>query len=228
MNRDYLEEKIGAVVSVELIKQAAFHEAGHAAAIYLRNRQHNLPKISFRISLQGLNRLLYSKHSLKPTDNRLLQAKLEGGLLIENQAFNESIPASTPTVLAYRQACEADVVNLLAGPLAEAKYVAQRDGEYFNQYLVDYDALKNYGGKSDQEKIEDYLDGFRMPPMKKAERIKELHFASFDFINQAPHWRAISRLANFIMTSKRDSISCEEAAALLETALATNLCFNNC
>lgn len=228
MKRDYLEERTGTVVSVELIKQAAFHEAGHATAIYLRNRQHNLPKISFRISLQGLNRLLLSKNSLKHTDNRLLQAKLEGGLLVDHQTFNKRLHGSSPTILDYRQACEADIVNLLAGPLAEAKYVAQRDGEHFNQYLVDYDALKNYGGKSDQEKIEDYLDGFRMPPMKKAEKIKELHFASFDFINQARHWRAISRLANFIMSSKRDSISCEEAAAQLETALETNPCFHNC
>lgn len=223
MNRDYLEGRPGTVVSLLLIEQAAYHEAGHAAAIVLRNRQQNLPKTNFRISLQGLSRLMHSENQLKTEHNQLLQTKLEGGLLLENQIIHQRLHDSNPATFAYRQACEADVVNLLAGPLAEAKYVALRDGEYFNQHLVDYQALKNYGGKSDQEKIEAYLDGLGMPAMKRAEKVKELLSASFAFINQEHHWRAIASLADFIVSSKRDNISCEEAAALLET----NLCPSN-
>jgi hypothetical protein len=37
---------------------------------------------------------------------------------------------------AYRTAFEADIINLLVGPLAEAKYVAVRDHECFNKNLI--------------------------------------------------------------------------------------------
>ena len=154
--------------------------------------------------------------------NMECHAKLEGGLLAENQALSVRPHESSQAILVYQQACEADVVNLLACPLAEAKHVAQRDGEYINQHLVNYDALKNYGGKSDQEKIEKYLDDFSLPPIRKAEKLVELHSASFDFINQAHHWRAISDLANYMLGSKKEIITCEEAVVILEAAMKTS------
>lgn len=228
MNRDHLEGRVGLLAGMELITQTAFHEAGHAAAIYLRNRHHNLPQIGFRIFLQGLKHSIHLDNSHMPAGNRAYLAKLDGGLLVENQALSAKPHASSQAILAYQQACEADMVNLLAGPLAEAKYVAQRDGENFNQYLVDYEALKNYGGKSDQEKIEEYIAGLGMPPLKKTQTLKELHRASFDFINQAHHWRAISRLANYIVDSGKEIIDCEEAIAILEGAIETNYCLSRC
>jgi hypothetical protein len=44
------------------------------------------------------------------------------------------------------------------GPLAEANYVAMRDDEPINARLVNLNALHHYGGSSDLETINDYLD----------------------------------------------------------------------
>jgi hypothetical protein len=57
--------------------------------------------------------------------------------------------ATAPLVRDYLIASEADIINLLIGPLAEAKHVYNRDGELFNHKLVDLKLLKNYGGSSD-------------------------------------------------------------------------------
>jgi hypothetical protein len=222
MNRDHLVGGVNVLGRMELITRAAFHEAGHAAAIYLRNRYYNLPQIHFQISLLGVKQAQFLDNSQMWLGSTECHAKLEGGLLLENRVLNERDWESSQTVVVYQQACEADVVNLLAGPLAEAKHVAQRDGECINQHLINYDALKNYGGKSDQDKSEGYLDGFKLSPVKKAEKLKELHSASFDFINQAHHWHAISRLANYILGSEKETIAYEEVVAVLEAAIGTS------
>jgi hypothetical protein len=228
MNRDHVGGGIGLLGKMELITQAAFHEAGHAAAIYLRNRYHDLPQISFRIFALGGKQAEHLDNSIRPFSNKAYPAKLEGGLLVENQVLRERDGASSQAVLDYQQACAADVVNLMVGPLAEARHVAQRDGEYINQHLVNYDALKHYGGKSDQEKIEKYLDDFRFPQVKKAEKLKELHSAAFSFIDQTHHWRAISRLANYIVESEKDVIAYEETIAILEAAMGPGNWISGC
>jgi hypothetical protein len=222
MNRDHLEERVSILERKELITQAAFHEAGHAAAIYFRNRYYNLPQISFRISLSGVKQLKLLDNRLMLIGNMEFHAKLEGGLLAENQALSVRSDESSQATLVYQQACEVDVVNLMAGPLAEAKQVAQRDGEYINQHLVNYEALKNYGGKSDLEKIEEYLACFGLDPVKQAEKLKELYSVAFHFINQAHHWRAISNLANYMLGSENEIIAYEEASAILEAAIETS------
>ncbi|HEY5140341.1 MAG TPA: hypothetical protein VIJ25_13655, partial [Methylococcales bacterium] len=59
-------------------------------------------------------------------------AKLEGGRLIRTlpTSLDEATKDfSTVQRLAYERAFEADMFNLLVGPLAEAKYVAMRDDE---------------------------------------------------------------------------------------------------
>lgn len=217
MNRDHVVGRAGLLGRMEIITQTAFHEAGHAAAIYLRNRDHNLPQTRFRISVQGVKASKRLNNS-QSFNFHLCHAKLEGGLLAETKALRDE-GVSSLLGLVYQKACAADVVNLMAGPLAEARHVAQRDGEYINQHLVNYDALKNYGGNSDQEKIEKYLDGFRWSSGKKAEKLKELHSAAFHFIHQGHHWRAISRLARYIVDSEREIIAYEDAAAVLEAAM---------
>ncbi len=57
----------------ELMRQTAFHEAGHAVAIYLGNRQKDLPPTFFQILLR------------KPVNgyDRFF-AKVEGGRLIQS------------------------------------------------------------------------------------------------------------------------------------------------
>ncbi|MGR9086220.1 MAG: hypothetical protein ACU841_04000 [Gammaproteobacteria bacterium] len=47
-------------------------------------------------------------------------------------------------------------MNLLAGPLAEAKYVAPRDNELMPPRLIDLNALHFYGGSADLKVVDDY------------------------------------------------------------------------
>lgn len=55
---------------------------------------------------------------------------------------------------------EAEIINLLAGSLARAHYVAMRDGKIINPQLVNVNALLNYGGSSGSEVISENLDCF--------------------------------------------------------------------
>ena len=132
----------------ELHKHIAFHEAGHVAAIYLRNHQQQLPPVFFQITI---NKDEQKEHPFF--------ARVEGGRLIENLPIAEIENNHFATELEQqdlKQAYEADVINLLAGPLAEAKFVALRDDEIFNPHLVNIVALKNYGGHSDLEQANRY------------------------------------------------------------------------
>ena len=49
MKRSHLINMPHFVNDAELIRQVAFHEAGHAAAIHIRNKQKQLPPIFFQI-----------------------------------------------------------------------------------------------------------------------------------------------------------------------------------
>ena len=92
-------------------------------------------------------------------DDRLIQP-LPFSTLKATKAISEQMQA-------YENAFEADVISLLAGPLAEAKYVAMRDDEPINPRLVNLNALHHYGGSVDLEIINKYLDYFIV---EKAER----------------------------------------------------------
>ena len=56
----------------------------------------------------------------------------------------------------YTVAFEADIINLLIGPLTEAKHIHETDGEVFNHQLVNLHTLKNYGGSSDLALVNEY------------------------------------------------------------------------
>lgn len=58
----------------------------------------------------------------------------------------------------YHCVFEANVINLLAGSLSEAKYFALRDGEVFNANLVYLGALQYYVGKEGLEALNDYIE----------------------------------------------------------------------
>ncbi|MDD2759176.1 MAG: hypothetical protein PHH11_02660 [Methylomonas sp.] len=226
MNRDYWVGRDGLLGNREQVVRAAFHEAGHAAAICLRNKIHGLPGTHFRISLCGLKQLQFHDGQVMFAD-KMCYARLEGGLLLENPVLSEKGALSSQVVLDFGEAWEADVVNLMAGPLAEAKHVAHRDNEHFNRFLVDYDALKNYGGKSDQEKVDEYLAGLGLSPQQKAEKLKALHAIAFDFVEDICHWRAIARLANYILDREKDLITCDEAMAILDDTIETHFGFGD-
>jgi hypothetical protein len=81
MNRDHLEERVSLLGRKELITQVTFHEAGHAAEIYHRNRNYNYPKTNFRASQSGIRQLKHPDNQLGQMD---CHAQLKGGLSAEN------------------------------------------------------------------------------------------------------------------------------------------------
>jgi len=223
MKRNYQTDASYSITDQDLIKQIAFHEAGHAAAIYLYNQQKQLPPVYFQISIKALGR---QKNSLLDTCSLVYDhyaAVVEGGRLIHSLpvALIESAHYFSATEQdAYQTAFEADMINLLIGPLAEAKHVAFRDDEQFNAQLVNINALHNYGGTSDLNKVYEYLDIFIADRSRHKEKTVELFDKAFQFISSPAHWKAIARLADYILKNKENIISCEEAIAVLDESKA--------
>ena len=213
MKRNYQTDLACPISDQDLIRQIAVHEAGHAAAIYLYNKQKKLPPVFFQITIKAQDRLKYGH-----LDDHCA-AVVEGGRMIHNLsvALLESADYfSVEEQDAYQTAFEADMINLLIGPLAEAKHVALRDNEMFNAQLVNLNALQYYGGRSDLEKVYDYLDTFIATKTRHQEKLAELFKLAFQFINTPAHWLAIEGLADYILNNKENIISCEEAIAVLD------------
>ncbi len=192
----------------DLHYRTAYHEAGHAAAIHLRNREQQLPPVFFEI------------HIIPPQpDDGELVAKVVDGYLIQNLhiAMLESFAAldgrNQPSCqLAY----EADIINLLAGPLAEAKYLAFRDGRRFRMPLSALPRLLECGGMSDMERIQAYLEHFIACGSARETKLQCLLEQAFRFVDEEAHWRGISRLAEYILRGGPRKIACEEAIDVLE------------
>lgn len=212
MERNYEATNSTFVHPNELDWRTAFHEAGHAAAIHLGNRQKQLPPVFFEI------------HVKKPSlDNQHFIAKVIDGNLIQNLpiAMVESFSNFSPD--AHQHSCqrayEADIINLLVGPLAEAKYVALRDDEVFGINLINIEALYNYGGYSDLEKAHSYLDSFIALKSHRQEKMQELLHQAFEFIDNHVHWKCILNLAKHILDSQQEIISCDEAIVIFDRCL---------
>jgi hypothetical protein len=193
----------------ELRKKTAIHEAGHAAAIHFGNKQKKLPPVFFRI--------IINEYSYGSDDNCI--TKVEGGRLIHTlpSSIQEACcNFSSAQKYAYEQAFEADIINLLVGSLAEANYIAQRDNEMISPRLVPLNALYNYGGSSDLEIVNEYLQCFIANEIEQEEKITKLFWAAFDFINEWSHWYAIIALADYILENNKNIIDYEEAVAVLD------------
>jgi len=195
----------------------AYHQAGHAAAIYLVNKQKLLPKVPFQIVIKPQESTKQLTDWYAGLYNKYI-AKVEGGRLLQH------LPAShteaTQALSWYEEAelrCafEADVINLLAGPLAEAKYLSMRDGEPFNANLVNLSALRYYGGSPDIELANDYLEGFIPKVTERKQKLEELFLAAFNFVNERPVWLKITGLADFIWVQPIGTIPCGELAPIL-------------
>jgi hypothetical protein len=195
----------------------AYHQAGHAAAIYLVNKQKLLPKVPFQIvikpqestkKLTAWHAGFYSKYT----------AKVEGGRLIKHLP---SLYAEATQGLSWyeetelRCAFETDVINLLAGPLAEAKYLSMRDGEPFNANLINLSALRYYGGSPDIEFVNGYMEGCIPKDTERKQKLDELFLAAFNFVNERPVWLKITDLADFIQAQPIGTIPCGELAPIL-------------
>ena len=204
----------------------AFHEAGHAAAIYLNNNARNLPPIFFQIIFKEINSSTdYDGLTYQATHDDGV-ARVEGGRLIQSLPYTvdglahkliDQNEAMAPLVMDYIIAYEADIINLLIGPLAEAKHVYNRDNERFNYQLVDMKALKNYGGGSDLALALEYIESFSASKLQRDEKLDELFTVACDFVSDSSNWKAITKLANYILESNKNIISCEEVVSVVES-----------
>jgi hypothetical protein len=202
----------------DLSRETAIHEAGHAAAIYLGNQQRQLPAIFFQICIKRK-----TQHSALAADSpeiiKQSVAKVEGGRLIHTlpSSFDEATKGfSVEQKQAYQLAFEADIINLLVGPLAEAKYVALRDDEPISQHLIPLQALHYYGGTSDLEIVRKYLECFIVDTAERATKSAELFCKAFSFISQPSNWWAIVALADYLLDVGKDCIDCKEASVIID------------
>ena len=206
---------------IQLDKRNAYHQAGHAAAIYFANKHKQLPAVHFQILIKqqddnGQQIERFAQFQDKYT------AKVEGGRLIQSLplSFAELIQdLPWPQQEQFRCAFEADVINMLVGSLAEAKYVALQDDEAFNTNLVNIAALHYYGGDSEIELVTEYMACFMADKAERDQKLGELYLAAYNFINQRSNWCAISALADYIRDEPRGVISCEDIISLLKSRL---------
>jgi hypothetical protein len=204
----------------EISKKVAIHEAGHAAAIYFGNKQKELPPIFFQIVINPLHKDFQTAELLHKSYDQYA-AKVEGGRLIHVLPTSFEVATkdlSTDQKLAYQCAFDADIINILVGPLAEAKYIALRDGELINPLLVNLQALQYYGGLSDLEIVNHYLDCFEDDSVRE-KKASELFLSAFNFINKPSNWLAIMALADHVLATNQNVISCEEIIAVLENSI---------
>jgi hypothetical protein len=194
----------------------AFHEAGHAAAIYLNNRIRNLPPVFFKIMFKGLNGDMDFHVTIFKAKFDDCIAKVEGGRLIESLPLSveEFLHNTQNTQLQdYQAAFESDIINLLIGPLAEAKFIFNGDDKLFNHQVVNLNALQNYGGSSDLALAREYLESFSVNKQQQDEKLDELFTLAFNFVNDNANWKAISKLANHILESNKNIINWEEVVS---------------
>jgi hypothetical protein len=149
-------------------------------------------------------------------------AELDDNRLTQNLPLSlqeATMAVCSEKIRTYEYAFEADIISLLSGPLAEAKYVAMRDGELINPRLVNLNALHYYGGAYDLEAVNEYLTCFIVGKVAREKKIAELYFDAFGFINDRSNWLAITVLAYYILTDSRNIIECEEIMPYLRPSL---------
>jgi hypothetical protein len=213
-------ESLGENKLIEHKQRIAFHEAGHATAIYLNNKAKILPPVHFKIIIKE-----FPEKGLIANQSRYENciARVEGGRLIDLLSTIDELvhKASDPNeamvhlVREYMTAFELDIINLLIGPLAEAKYVANIDDELFNQQLLHLKALHTYGGSSYIALANEYINSFYTRKEQRDEKLDELFTIAFNFINDKASWAAVTKLAKYIIDSNKNIISHEEVSALL-------------
>lgn len=228
MKRNEITETCGQAKLLEYKQRVAFHEAGHAAGIHINNKARNLPPVFFKINFKDMDSMSSIDGMAYQSVQNECIARVEGGRLIDLlQPSIDSLEAELTErrgemmqwVNDYMTAFEADIINLLIGPLAEAKYVAETDDEPFNQKLVNLEALKNYGGRSDLEMVNEYLQYFSANKQQTGEKLDELFTLAFNFINDPAHWSAVAKLAGHILNSGKNITCCEEIVSILDQSL---------
>jgi hypothetical protein len=222
MKFDYATATLPKNTHFRIGRRNAYHQAGHVAAIYYGNNQKNLPAVHFQLALKPGRQesKLIGRLSRLPSKYKVM---LEGGRLLKGLPRSYKV-ATRRLSPAERQLCqsafEADVINILAGSLAEAKYVALRDDEVFNANLVYLGALKFYDGSMDLAIVNDYM-ACLIPDNtdEREQKLAELFLASYGFINDRENWLAITRLAEAIHSNPLSVFTYEQLIALLDSTI---------
>jgi hypothetical protein len=202
-------------------KRTAYHLAGHAVAVYLGNKQKQLPEVHFRITIGHQGH--HEQHSGQVLCSQGCTGIIEGGRLIQN--LPQSVAEFTrylvwPQQEQYLRALEADVINLLAGSLAEAKSISSWNSEIFSTHKLNLSALHLYGGTTDLITVAEYMECYLPDKESREQKLTELFFAAISFVYKRSNWQVISDLAEFIMREPKSVIHCEEVVGLLESRLA--------
>lgn len=210
-------------------QRAAFHAAGFAAAIHLNSKAKHLPPVFFNIFFKEIGRITAADGVTYKTTQDDYIAQVEGGRSIEllpdsvdslARELTKHNDAMVQLVKDYRIVFESDIINLLIGPLSEAKYIAVIDDELFNHRLINLNALKNYGGDPGLALINEYLQSF-LADKQKNEKLDELFTEAFDFVNNDANWAAITKLANYIVDNHcKNIIDDEEIGLMLDQSIA--------
>lgn len=222
MKRNYYIDDFKSCNIKELATQVAYHEAGHATAIYLYNKQQQLPPIFFRIHIKKQKNIKQLATDCMTQKMPTVAAIIEGGCLIENLTLNLAVISNemTETEKAeYYQALDADIINLLAGSIAEKNYIILRDNEVINAEMLNIQALECYGNYSDMQKIKHYLSFFSDCPFQQQQKLTRLLKQAFEFITHQQTWRSVEAVANYILDSNKQSIHCEEIFKVIDAKL---------
>lgn len=228
MKRNKVAEPISQSKLIEHKMRVAFHEAGHAAGIYLNNKARHLPPVFFKIIFKEMSTITDLEVMAYETTHDECIARVEGGRLIEllpssiddlANKIQEHNPGTKQLIKDYMVAFESDIVNLLIGPLAEAKHVADTDDEFFNHQVVNLKALKNYGGSSDLALAHEYLQSLSGDQQQKDQKLDELFGFAFNFVNNDKNWMAITELADYILNSDKNIICCEDVISVLDKSV---------
>ncbi len=220
MKRNYQVNDFNNFNYQELNKRVAYHEAGHATAIYLYNKYQQLPPIFFQINVKKDKNLMREAVCLTHDS---IAAKVEGGYLVQELGsdFCDNACAMTAMEKAqYYKALDADMINLLAGAIAEANYVSLRDDEVLNAQLLTVEALRNYGSDSDLVRIDNYLGYLTASPQDRQQKLSQLLTDAFAFMTHPKNWQAVKAVADFILASKKQIIRCEEVFAVIDGVTA--------
>ncbi|MCX7088815.1 MAG: hypothetical protein NTV00_12290 [Methylococcales bacterium] len=200
-------------------QRSAYHEAGHAVAIHFNDRLKKLPPVFLKSILDNLDSTVSSTPSTGLYD---CIVGTKGGRLIPDVYADDSLSSGCRDTLigrlteGYRLVFEADIVNLLIGPVAEAKFVAGLDNEVFNQELFTVKSLKNYGGEADLAIANDYLQHYSVDPYEREEWMRQFLIQAFYFVDDSENWKAIAELGCYILASHEQVLSCEDLAAVLD------------
>lgn len=200
-------------------KRIAYHAAGQAAAIYLRNKRMNLPFVSFQVLINDSQPQQHRLPTFRPIHGKRYQIRIEGGRLIKNlpTPSREEVDEPINPQNKYRQqAFDADIINILAGPVAEAKYVAERDDEIITPRLVNFNTLGFYNGMDEMTTVLNYMQSRGLSPAEQQKAMINLYLTSFCFVGEDPVWRAIKGLADHFLTTQQTVLESDEIGAVLD------------